>query len=85
MPARVCKLTLNRVARVFSVCRYRRGFIRGHSVKIVLRDRKRFENAYTCDILYERKRHIISMCLGNMMSFFVTLFVSVCKRQPIDI
>ena len=26
-------------------------FIRGHTVKIVLRDRKRFENAYTCTFI----------------------------------
>ena len=37
----------NRAVRVFSVCGYRREFIRGHTVKLVLRDRKRFGNAYT--------------------------------------
>ena len=44
------KFTLNRTARVFSVCGYSRGFRHGHAVNIVLIDRKRFENAYTCKI-----------------------------------
>ena len=49
----VWNLTPNLVARIFSVCGYRRVFIRGHTVKIVLRDRKRFENDYICQIMIE--------------------------------
>ena len=49
------KLTKNRAARVFSVCGYRRGFKRGHTVKIVQRDHKRFENVLKTLILFDIK------------------------------
>ena len=45
------KLTLNRAARVFSICGYSRGCRHCHTVNIVLRDRKRFENAFICKLL----------------------------------
>ena len=50
-----------------------------------------YHQLYLCYIVQllfssiERIRHIICMCLGNMMSFFVTLLVAVCKRPPLSI
>ena len=48
---------LNRAASLFGMWLSPCGFIRGRAMKIVLRDRKRFENAYTCNIVFFIKKN----------------------------